>query len=137
ARHVNESLSSTSSSNSLRELFGMNPPDLSVMAKARRNGPQYIYALLSSYYERSEGHYDNQVFPGIKMPDVFAYSLAIDTLEKEKIQNRIKDVSAFLLWASDPKAEERRAMGKYVLGYLIILSLMFYVLMKRVWKRLD
>lgn len=119
------------------ELFGSVPPDLSVMAKARKHGPQYIYTLLTSYYEKSENVYDNKFFPNIKMPDIFAYSVAFDNEEKAKIEAKVTDVTAFLLWASDPHAMERKSLGVYVIGYLVILSLMFYFVMKRVWSRLD
>jgi len=129
--------SSTTDDASNNELFGLIPPDLSVMAKARKHGPQYIYTLMTSYYEKSEGVYDNQFFPNIKMPDVFAYSVALSSEEKLNIENKAKDVTSFLVWASDPRAKERKSLGVYVIGYLIILSMMFYFLMKRVWSRLD
>ena len=55
---------------------GALPPDLSVIAKAREDGPNYIYALLTGYHKAPEGfaltqgmHY-NTAFPGhqIAMP---------------------------------------------------------------------
>jgi len=118
-------------------LFGMVAPDLSVMAKARDDGAQYIYTLMTSYYAVSDTSYDNKFFPKVRMPDVFAISLAQNNEEKIVIENKAKDVSAFLLWASDPRAEERKSLGVYVILYLIVLSIMFYFLMKRVWARLD
>ena len=128
---------STTTDVSNNDLFGLVPPDLSVMAKARKNGPQYIYTLLTSYYEKSENVYDNKFFPNIKMPDIFAYSVALSEAEKTEVTEKAKDVSSFLLWASDPRAQERKTLGVYVIAYLIILSLMFYFVMKRVWSRLD
>jgi len=134
---LSDTFSSTSSDEAMTQLYGLVPPDLSVMAKARKQGPQYIYTLLTSYYETSENVYDNKLFPGIKMPDVFSHSIALNVEEKIKIESKIRDVTEFLLWASDPKAKERKTLGKYVIAYLIVLSLMFYVVMKRVWRRLD
>jgi len=136
-RLKSEKLASTTSDEINNELFGLVPPDLTLMAKARENGAKYIYTLLTSYYEKSEGVYDNKFFPNVKMPDIFAYSVALDAEEKSKIENKVKDVSAFLLWASDPRAEERKSLGVYVIGYLIVLSLMLYFVMKRVWSRLG
>lgn len=132
-----DKLKSTTIDETLNNLFGMVPPDLTLMAKARKQGPQYIYTLLTSYHETSENVYENKFFPGVKMPDVFAYSVALTPEDKLRIENKAKDVSAFLLWASDPRAQERKSLGVYVIGYLIILSIMLYFLMKRVWSRLD
>ena len=55
---------------------GALPPDLSLIAKARPNGPNYLYSLLSSYEnapndkEVPDGMYYNAAYPGrlIAMP---------------------------------------------------------------------
>ena len=136
-RLKSDKFTATTSDEINNELFGMIPPDLSLMAKARKHGPQHIYTLMTSYYEKSENVYDNKFIPNTKMPDIFGYSVATSTEEKAIIENKVKDVTAFLLWASDPRAEERKSLGVYVIAYLILLSTMFYFLMKRVWSRLD
>jgi len=118
------------------EFYGMVPPDLSVMAKARKHGPQYIYTLMTSFTEK-DNVYDNNFFPGIKMPDIFNISIANDDSVKAVIEAKAKDVTEFLTWAADPRAAERKSLGKYVIAYLVILSAMFYMVMKRVWSRLD
>ena len=64
-------------------------------------------------------------------------STSIDEAQKTKISSEIKDVTEFLLWASDPRAAERKTTGMYVIGYFILLSIMLYLVMKRVWSRLD
>lgn len=105
--------------------FGKEPPDLSMMAKARgkrTDGAQYIHALLTSYYTNPEGKADNKVFPNIAMPN--------PGLTPENA----KDVSAFLWWASEPSRAERTSLGKWVIGYMIILTIMLYVINKRTWK---
>jgi len=50
---------------------GAAPPDLSLMAKARTGGPNYIYSLLLGYEDAApegvtipEGKYFNHIFPG-------------------------------------------------------------------------
>jgi len=117
-------------------LYGQVPPDLSVMAKARKKGPQYIYTLLTTYHEE-EGVYDNKLFPGIKMPDILNSAIAMTDEDKAMLESRTTDVTAFLTWAADPRAGDRKRLGVYVIGYLIILSIMLYFIMKRVWGRLD
>lgn len=134
---VNESIKSTMPDEAAVILFGAIPPDLSLMAKARKSGPQYIYTLLTSYEELPEGGYDNKLFHGIKMPDPFGYVVTTTDAEKEKIEKQLKDVVAFLNWSADPQASERKSLGIYVIGYLFILSVLFYLVMKRVWSRLP
>ncbi|NOX43958.1 MAG: cytochrome C [Gammaproteobacteria bacterium] len=126
----------TTSDHMLSTLYGQVPPDLSLMAKARKHGPQYIYTLLTSYTE-NEGKYENPVFPGIKMPDAMNIAVAINESSKEEIKNQAKDVTEFLLWASDPRASIRKKIGLYVIIYFSILSILLYFVMKRVWSRLD
>jgi ubiquinol-cytochrome c reductase cytochrome c1 subunit len=52
---------------------GALPPDLSLIAKARPNGPNYLYSLLSSYEnapndkEVPDGMYYNAAYPGLRM----------------------------------------------------------------------
>ncbi len=130
-------LMSTTTNENATQIFGMIPPDLTLMAKARKQGPDYIYTLLTSYHEKEDASIENSFFSGIKMPDVMAYSVAIDESEKSHIDKKIKDVVSFLLWASDPRAEERKAIGKYVILYFLVLSGLLFVVMKRVWSRLD
>lgn len=117
--------------------FGRVPPDLSLMAKARKKGPRYIYTLLTGYVEKDETHIDNLLFPGIKMPDVLGYTIATEPGEKEAVEQKAKDAVAFLEWAADPKAPLRREMGVYVIGYFLLLTLLLFLIKQRVWARLK
>ncbi|MDX1811740.1 MAG: cytochrome c1 [Gammaproteobacteria bacterium] len=137
AKLVNENIQSTLKDEMAHHAFGTIPPDLSLMAKARKHGPQYIYTLLTSYYEKSENVYDNHLFPGLKMPDPFGYSVTTTDEGKAQIEARLKDVVAFLNWSADPKAAERKSLGVWVILYLIVLSILFYLVKKNVWRRLP
>ncbi len=61
-----------------REWFGVNPPDLTLVARSRaaigaHSGPDYLYALMRNYYRddtRPSG-WNNLVFPNIGMPNPF------------------------------------------------------------------
>ncbi len=134
---MNKAIVSTSTPENAMKMFGMVPPDLSIMAKARKQGPEYIYSLMLSYVENSEGVYENQIFNGIKMPDVFSYSITQGEQEKQAIQKDVADVASFLTWASDPHATERKSMGLGVIAYLVVLSGLMYLVMRRVWRRLE
>ena len=121
----------------LRESFGVEPPDLSLMANAREGGASYIYALLMGFYQKPDGSVDNHVFPGIKMPDVLNTSDAKDPAQRAPLEEQAKDVAAFLNWAADPHAAERRHLGYYVIAYLVVLTILLYLSKRRVWARLD
>lgn len=118
----------------VRDMFGLVPPDLSLMAKARKGGARYTYSLLLNYYTDAEGNTDNHLFPGIRMPDVMSFSYASDEAERDAIRQQTADVSAFLHWAADPNAAKRESLGTYVVAYLILLSLLYYLLKKSIWK---
>jgi len=120
-----------------KESYGKVPPDLSVMAIARKKGPQHIYTLLTDYYYNEEEETDNHLFPGIKMPDALAYADAESDEERAEIEAQAHDVASFLVWAADPSAESRRTIGTYVIIYLIILTALLYLLKRRIWGKIH
>jgi len=122
---------------SARKVFGMVPPDLSDAAKTRKNGAAYVYALLTSYHEDAQEHVDNKLFPGIKMPDPLGLSVELDPARKVKLDQRAKDIAAFLQWSADPRAAERESLGVWVLGYLAVLTFLLWLVKRRVWQRLK
>ena len=123
---------------------GAYPPDMSVLVKARAGGADYIYSLLLGYeeapsdFELDDGVYYNKYMPGnkIKMSepisdDIVEYS---DGTETTKAQIS-KDVTAFLVWASEPHLESQHRMGFKTIIYLIILITLVYMSKKKVWSR--
>lgn len=99
---------------------GALPPDMSCLSKARHNGPDYIYALLTGYMdppagkELREGLHYNPYFPGGAIG--MAPPLQDDGIEYEDgtvatKSQMAKDVCAFLMWASEPEHDERKKMG--------------------------
>lgn len=116
--------------------FGMVPPDLSLMGKARAGGALYVYTLMAGYYSDENDHVDNHAMPGTKMPDVFGYA-ALKGADREAAEQKIHDIASFLHWTADPKEKERHELGKYVLGYLVLLSILAYLLKKAVWARIK
>ena len=48
-----------------------------------------------------------------------------------------KDVTTFLSWAAEPELEERHKTGFKVMVYLILLTVLVYLSMKRIWSRVD
>ena len=48
-----------------------------------------------------------------------------------------RDVTTFLSWAAEPELEERHRTGVKVMIYLILLTILVYLSMKRLWSRID
>ena len=123
---------------------GAYPPDMSVLAKARVGGADYIYSLLLGYEEAPEnfdlddGVYYNKHMPGkkIKMSEPLSDGVVeyTDGTESSKIQ-MAKDVTNFLVWASEPHLESQHRMGFKTIIYLIILITLVYMSKQKVWSR--
>lgn len=125
---------------------GALPPDMSVIAKARPGGPDYIYALLTGYheppagFELAQGMSYNTAFPGhqIAMPQVLRDgSIAYTDGTEPTLDNYARDVSAFLMWAAEPKLEERYRVGARVMLFLIAFAVIMYLAKRVVWARLH
>ena len=125
---------------------GAYPPDMSVLVKARTGGANYIYSVLMGYEEApdgfklDEGVYYNKYMSGnkIKMSKPLSEGIveyADGTLATE--DQMAKDVTTFLAWAAEPELEARHKTGVKVLIYLILLSTLVYLSMKRIWSRID
>ncbi|MBI3902591.1 MAG: cytochrome C [Nitrosomonadales bacterium] len=117
--------------------FGKAPPDLSLMAKAREGGPDYIYSYLLGYYNTPEGGLGNHYYPPTKMPDVLGVAGVTDPAQRAELEKKAREVVSFLDWAADPRAQERHTLGYYVIAYLVLLTTLLYFLKRRVWGQLD
>ena len=123
---------------------GAYPPDMSVLAKARKGGADYIYSLLMGYeeapagYELDDGVYYNKYMSGnkIKMAEPISDGIVeyADATETTKAQIS-RDVTTFLVWAADPHLESRHKIGFKVFFYLIILLILVYLSKQKVWSR--
>ena len=123
---------------------GAYPPDMSVLAKARAGGADYIYSLLVGYeeapsgFELDDGVYYNKYMVGnkIKMSEPLSDEQVeyLDGTEATKEQ-MAKDVTAFLVWASEPHLEAQHKMGFKTIIYLLILFTLVYFSKQKVWSR--
>ena len=125
---------------------GAYPPDMSVLVKARPGGANYIYSVLMGYEEApatvilDDGVYYNKYMTGnkIKMSSPLSENIVEYTDGTDaSIDQMAKDVTTFLSWAAEPELEERHKTGVKVLIYLILLSTLVYLSMKRIWSRID
>jgi cytochrome c1 len=119
------------------QMYGKVPPDLSLVTKAREGGTNYVYSYLIGYYITQEGMTSNYVFPETKMPDMLGMSGATDPAQRAELQAKARDIVSFLAWAADPHEEERHRLGYYVIGYLVMLTLLLYIVKNQIWSRLK
>jgi ubiquinol-cytochrome c reductase cytochrome c1 subunit len=137
---------------------GAAPPDLSVMAKARHGGADYIYSLLTGYaavpqgLQIRPGQYYNEYMHGdlspfmpagahvppgsfIAMPNPLNEGqVTYDDGTVASVDQMAKDVSAFIAWASDPRAVQRKQAGVGVLIFLFIFAGITYMSYRRIWN---
>ncbi len=125
---------------------GMYPPDLSLIVKARAGGANYIYSLLTGYSDAPEGvdvpegmHY-NPYFEGRKIamaPPLSADIVSYEDGTEASVDQLARDVVIFLQWAAEPEMEQRKAMGIKVLIFLAVMSILFYIAKKRIWRDVE
>ncbi len=141
---------------------GAVPPDLSVIAKARQGGPDYLYSLMTGYRAAPTGL---KVGPGqsynvymagdlaaywsgdahhvpkggfIAMPPPLAAGkVTFDDGSPSTVEQQAKDVSAFLMWAAEPKMMERKQFGLGAMIYLLLFSVILWFSYKRVWRNVG
>lgn len=122
---------------------GALPPDLSLMAKARHNGPSYIYSLMLGFEEAPEGeeaprpglHY-NPYFAGhwIAMaPQLRDGGVEFPDGTEPTAENQAYAVANFLMWAAEPHLEKRKRMGFQVLLFMFVLAVLLYFAYRQIW----
>ena len=125
---------------------GAYPPDMSVLVKARGGGANYIYSLLQGYVQPpadmvlDDGVYYNKYMYGnkIKMSSPLTDGLIeyADGTEAT-VEQMSKDITTFLMWSAEPHLEARHRMGFKAIVYLIILTILVYFSMKKIWSRIE
>lgn len=124
---------------------GALPPDLSLLAKARVGGPDYIYAVLTGYeeapagFEVGEGKYYNAFFPGhvIGMPDMVnddTVAYAGENAPPATEEQIAHDVATFLMWAAEPNLEARHTIGAKVMIFLTVFAVLMFFVKRRLWR---
>ena len=126
------------------------PPDLSLMTKARANGPAYVYSLLLGYQAQPAELLKE--FPDAKTPAGLHYNpyfanlniamappltgddqVTFDDGTKATKAQMAKDVAAFLTWTAEPKMENRKSAGWAALGFLLIFTVLTWMSYKSIW----
>jgi ubiquinol-cytochrome c reductase cytochrome c1 subunit len=142
--YANETAARAANNNAL-------PPDLSLMAKAREGGPAYIYSLLTGYRNPSPellrkfpdskpgaGLYHNPYFANLNlaMPPPLTGEGQVTYAEgnpRPTVDQMAKDVSAFLMWAAEPKLENRHRYGWATIIFLLVATVLGYLSYQNIW----
>lgn len=143
---------------------GKAPPDLSLMTKARTyyrgfpwfvadavtgfnfdQGANYMYSFLTGYgdppaekaAQQPEGTHYNRYYPGywVGMPNILSDGqVTYSDGSPQTVSQYARDVTAFMMWAAEPKLEERKRLGLQVMIFLIVFAGLLYFTKKKVWK---
>jgi ubiquinol-cytochrome c reductase cytochrome c1 subunit len=141
---------------------GKAPPDLSLITKAREDGPRYVYSILTGYappppgLKVPAGKYYNPYFPGDvsgywtgpadKVPEGgvlgMPFQLTPDRVSFDDgvhgtTDQEARDVVAFLAWAAEPHQEERKKMGFAVMLYLLLFAGVTYASYRTIWHDVE
>lgn len=125
---------------------GAYPPDLSLIVKAREDGANYLYSLLTQYIDPPEhfklmpGLHYNPYFPGGQLampPPLTDGQVTYMDGTNSSIEQMARDVTIFLQWAAEPEMENRKSMGLKVMMFLVIFTIFFVMTKNRIWKNVK
>lgn len=126
---------------------GAYPAELSLIIKARADGANYLYSLLHGYtaphegLEIPEGAHYNAYFPGhiIKMPAPLTSDGQVTYQDETPatIDQMSYDVVNFLQWVAEPEMQERKSMGMRVMIFLAVMTVVFFIAKRRIWKNIE
>jgi len=143
--------------------FGTAIPDLTLSARNRKGGADWLYSYLKSFYLDPSRPYgvNNTVFPDVGMPDVLwrqrgtqkaVYVEGADaagnptkvferfepvdagTMGAEEFDNMVRDLTTFLTYMGEPVQLERKSLGTYVIIFLVLFTVLAYLLKKEYWR---
>jgi ubiquinol-cytochrome c reductase cytochrome c1 subunit len=136
--------------------FGIQPPDLSLIARSR--SADWLYSYLKGFYHDKTKPLgtNNIIFKDVGMPNVFWQLQGVQKpvfhmednqqkieklvvtepgkLSAEEFDLLVNDLVNFLVYVGEPVQMERQRLGKYVLFFLLIFSVLAYYLKKEYWK---
>ena len=125
---------------------GSYPPDLSVITKAKKRGPDYIFSLLLGYteppvdFELGEGMYYNKWKEGYQIamaqPLDEGY-VDYDDGTENTLTQLAEDITTFLVWSAEPELEERKKLGIKVILFFIVLGSIVFIVKNRLWREIH
>jgi ubiquinol-cytochrome c reductase cytochrome c1 subunit len=154
-------------SESSREWFGKIPPDLSLVARVRGANWIYTYLKSFYQDSSKPFGANNWLFPDVAMPNVLAplqgiqkagYEMKEFMFEGQKRQEQVishlttvkdgsmtehqfdsavNDIVTFLVYVGEPVQQYRKWLGVWAIGFVLVLTGLFYALKKSYWGELK
>lgn len=128
--------------------FGTAPPDLTLEARLR--SPDWIYTYLRSFYvdEKRPFGTNNKIFKDVGMPHVLQGLEGVRTMDEngnlsspvggtmseQEYDEVVRDLTNFLEYVGEPNKLERKRIGYWVIGFLVIFFILSYFLKKEYWR---
>jgi ubiquinol-cytochrome c reductase cytochrome c1 subunit len=150
ADKVGEPMKGTLDVKAAKAWFGVNPPDLSVIARVR--GADWLYTYLRTFYRdpKTTTGWNNAVFPNVAMPHALwmlqgerswdakehkLTEISRGTHSPTEYDVAVRDLVNFLVYVGEPAATSRKSIGIVVLFVLLgVLLPLTYWLKKEFWK---
>jgi len=132
---------------------------LSLIGRSR--GPDWVFSYLLSFYQDENGRWNNSILPNASMPHVlwrlqgiqtpvyrqetsesgFTFEV-IDHFElttpgtqsAEEFRETARDIAAFLDYAGEPAQLKRKAVGAWVILFLVVFTFIAYLLKAEYWR---
>lgn len=121
---------------------GALPPDLSLIIKARYQGPDHVYGILTGFEAAPEGvvlrpgQFWNRYMPGhiiAMVPPLVENMITYEDGTPQTVEQYARDVVTFLTWAAEPILEDRKRAGLKVLIFLLVFTGIMYAIKERIW----
>ena len=123
---------------------GGNPPDMSLLAKARNGGADYIFSLMLGYTgeEKESGDtilYENTAYGGYlnMAPPLYGDDVEYADGTEASLEQVSADISAFLMWSAEPKLVERKQAGVWSMAFLILFATLVWFTNRKVWAKVK
>ncbi len=140
--------------------FGVNPPDLTVIARSRAGqngtGADYLYTYMRGFFRdaTSPTGWNNKVFTNVGMPHVLwelqgnreaihdpktheltgFKQITPGTMTEAQYDTAIGDLVGYLQWMGEPAQTTRQRLGMWVLAFLAVFTVITWRLNKAYWK---
>jgi len=159
AEKVGETMDIAMDPDDAKKWFGTLPPDLSVITRAKREGADWLYTYLLTFYvdEKKTFGVNNLKFKDVGMPHVLwkeqglkravykkddagnevfdKFETVVEgTMTDKEYENMVRDMVNFLAYVGEPSKQQRISMGFWVLLFLVIFFFVAYALKKEYWR---
>ena len=134
--------------------FGVAPPDLTIIERARASefgsGSDWLYTFMRTFYrdENRPISWNNKILENAGMPHVLWELQGIQemgedhnlklvvpgTMKPDEYDSMIADLVAYLKYMGEPVAEFRKQLGVIVVIFLSIALVFAYALKREYWK---